>query len=192
IVFYAWVALIYFTFRRHFVLGWIGFCTFAALAYLWNTDRAWHLFAAPYLCFFTLGMAFYGIHAKRGWHFTAPLIAAALIFYGAFWATNSLAGHLTIAAAVLLFVLFLRGRLDWLGGRALGFVGLISYPLYLLHQHIGVSLIAHMNMLPWLNGWPAITLTALLCVALASAVHYAIELPAQNLLKRFGGRTRHT
>jgi len=191
VVFYAWVALIYFSFRRHFVILWIGFCTLAALAYLWNADRAWHIFAAPYLCFFTLGMAFYGIHAKRGLRFTAPLIAAALIFYIAFWTKNSLAGHLTIAAAVLLFVLFLRGWLHWLGGGPLGFIGLISYPLYLLHQHIGVSLIAHMNMVPWLNGWPAVAITALIAVALASAVHYGIELPVQNVSKRFGGRTHH-
>jgi peptidoglycan/LPS O-acetylase OafA/YrhL len=184
IIFYAWIAIIYFNFRRHFLVAWIVFCMATPLIALADWRIGSHFFAAPYLCFFTAGMAFYGVHAQRPLKFNAALFATAFVLYVGFWTKNSLSAHLVVAASVGLFVLFVSGRLNWLGGGVLGFVGLISYPLYLLHQYIGVSLIAAFNATPFLNGWPAVAMAAAIAIALAAAVHYAVELPSQKLVRR--------
>jgi len=184
IIFYAWIAIIYFGFRRYFLPAWITFCVAAALVALVDPPVASRFFAASYLCFFTAGMAFYGVYARRSPIFNAALFATALALYVGFWMKNSLSANLVIAADVGLFALFVGGRLNWLGGGVLGFVGLVSYPLYLLHQFIGVSLIAYLNTTPALNGWPAVAIAAAIVLALATGVHYAVELPSQKLVRR--------
>lgn len=184
IIFYVWIAIIYFGFRRYFLPAWIAFCVTASLVALVDHPTASHFFGVSYLCFFSAGMAFYGVYARRSFAFNATLFATALVLYIGFWSKNSLAGHLVVAGAVGLFVLFVSGRLNWLSGGVLGFVGLISYPLYLLHQFIGVSVIANLNATPALNGWPSVAIAAAVTLVLATAVHYAVELPSQKLVRQ--------
>jgi peptidoglycan/LPS O-acetylase OafA/YrhL len=194
ILFYIWVGLIYFYARRFFVPAWVGFCVFATLYTRFDSSGGFFYFGAPDLCYFTAGMAFYGVHARLPKSFVYTFFASAFVQYLFVWHGLPLSAHLLIAGAVGLFVLFVNGKLDWLGGGVLGFVGLISYPLYLLHQHLGVSLIAILDRTPWLNGWPAVAITIAAATAAAALTHYAVELPSQKFVRGLleGWRKRRT
>ncbi|WP_420853403.1 acyltransferase family protein [Sphingomonas panacisoli] len=63
----------------------------------------------------------------------------------------------------------LQGPLARLGPARLATLGLVTYPLYLLHQTVGAALIAAL-MATGLSGWAAIVLAALGVIALAFAV----------------------
>jgi peptidoglycan/LPS O-acetylase OafA/YrhL len=78
-------------------------------------------------------------------------------------------GPLAAAIGAALIFLFLAvawgSRLKWIFlGRGLGFFGMLSYPLYLIHENAGVSIIAQAGRLSWL---PSIALPflALACTA---------------------------
>ncbi len=184
VIFYFWIGLMFFGARRFFVPIWIAFCVAAAIYAHFDSDGGFFYFGAAYLCYFSAGMAFYGIHSGKPKRFVYPLFLAALLLYYHFWHWNPLSAHLLVAGAVALFALFVSGKLNWLGGGALGFVGLISYPLYLLHQHLGVSLIAIFNRNPVLQGLPSVAITLVLALVAATITHFAVELPSQKLVRK--------
>jgi peptidoglycan/LPS O-acetylase OafA/YrhL len=62
----------------------------------------------------------------------------------------------------------------WIGARRLGFVGLVTYPLYLIHQYVGAVLITALRRI----GVPshiAMVLAAITVLAIAAIVARAIE-----------------
>lgn len=194
LIFYGWVGLIYFNFRNRFVPAWICFCLLASLFSYFEPHYGRHIFAARYLCYFTAGIAFYSVYARHPIRHSAALFATALGLYLSFFNMHGLGEHLVVAAMVALFVLFVSGKLEWLGRGPLRFIGLVSYPLYLLHQYLGVSLIEILNKSPLLNGWPSIVLTSVAAIGAATVVHYAIELPSQTFVREAleGWRKRRT
>lgn len=183
LIFYFWAALIYFNFRNRFVATWILFCALASLATWLEPGHTRHIFAARYLCYFTAGMGFYSLHAKYHPARTGALFVTAAVLYCGFYFRHSFSEHLLVAFMVLLFSLFVAGKLEWLGRGPLAFIGLVSYPLYLLHQHLGVSLIEIFNRHPALNGWPSVAITSAAAVTAATLVHYTIELPSQKWVR---------
>lgn len=184
LIFYFWIALVFFTFRSRFLVAWIVFCALASLFNAFDSHYGRYLFAARYLCYFTAGMAFYSIHAKRPLSFTLSLFVTSFALYLAFFYNHSRNEHALVAGMVALFALFVNNKLHWLGRGPLAYVGLVSYPLYLLHNYIGVSLIGRFNRIDWLNGWPGVAATFLIMLAAAVCVHYAVELPSQTLVRR--------
>lgn len=184
LIFYFWIALVFFAFRSRFLAAWIVFCVLASLFSYFDSHHGRYLFAARYLCYFTAGMAFYSVHARRPLYFALALFVTAFALYLAFFYNHTLNEHLLVAAMVALFALFVGGKLQWLGRGPLAYIGLVSYPLYLLHNHIGVSLIGHLNRIGWLNGWPAVAATFAAVFAIAVCVHYAVELPSQKLVRK--------
>ncbi|HTO39705.1 MAG TPA: acyltransferase [Rhizomicrobium sp.] len=191
LVFYIWVGLIYFAFRtKYFALAWVVFCVCARIfAHRYGLVGQFYL-AAPFLCYFSTGMAFYCLYAKRPLHVSIIFFATAAYLYYRFWYSNPLEDHLLVALMVLAFALFVSGKLNLLGGGILGYVGLISYPFYLLHQNIGVSVIGRLNAVEWLNGWLAVGLTTALMLLAAICVHYLVELPPQKFTRRILKRQR--
>jgi peptidoglycan/LPS O-acetylase OafA/YrhL len=87
------------------------------------------------------------------------------------------------------FGLLASGRLAWLATRPLLYLGAISYSLYVVHQVIGFLVIRVANDLG-LGTDPAIALALGLSVALATALTYLVELPAQRWLRATLGRRR--
>ncbi|WIB44114.1 acyltransferase [Curtobacterium sp. MCLR17_058] len=80
--------------------------------------------------------------------------------------------------AVLLVTLTPVRRLSW---SWLTTVGALTYPLYLLHEHIGWKVIAHTQQYGWLV---AVLLATIVSIALAAGVHYGIERPFAPKLRR--------
>jgi peptidoglycan/LPS O-acetylase OafA/YrhL len=194
IIFYAWAGLIFFSNRKYFAPAWGIFCICARLVAHRFHHSGFLFFAAPALCYFSAGMGFYCVYAKRPLHMTCIFFAAAAFLYYRFYRRNPMEDHILVAMMMIAFALFVSGNIEWLGNRALRFIGLISYPLYLLHQAIGVSLIGRFDSADWLNGGPAVGLTLIIAVTMAIFVHYSIELPSQRLsapiLNRFSATSR--
>ncbi|MEU3494103.1 acyltransferase [Kitasatospora cineracea] len=91
-----------------------------------------------------------------------------------------------MTVAYLAMIALALGKLSWLRGRWLTVAGALTYPLYLLHEHIGwtaIRLLRH-HLAPW----PLVgALTAGMLLA-AWLVHRFVERPLSALLSR--GMTR--
>jgi peptidoglycan/LPS O-acetylase OafA/YrhL len=89
---------------------------------------------------------------------------------------------LSYSAALGLFGLCV-GR-HWLGGRALLFLGEISYSVYLLHP---IILWLLWSAWPGLQGWPRLIAACLASLVLAYASHRLVERPGIALARRIAG-----
>ena len=76
-----------------------------------------------------------------------------------------------------IYAALIAGRLGWLRHPVLIWLGAISYPLYLVHQHLGYAMIAKLEALgaaPWL----ALAATLMAALATAEAIHRWVEEPS--------------
>ncbi|MBA3895887.1 MAG: acyltransferase [Sphingomonadaceae bacterium] len=126
------------------------------------------------LPWFALGIAAYRVRAgQRQWFEQLPLVAVAFATVVLVDEAVTTAVFVALAAAMAAVA---AGRMDRLAVAPLLWLGAISYPLYLVHQYIGYSVIGRMEAL----GMPAgvATLAALVAaIALAAVLHHRIELP---------------
>ena len=93
-------------------------------------------------------------------------------------------GHLwlVVKLAALVF-LANRYRIPLLANRVFVFLGAVSYSFYLIHQNIGYIVIQAGYR--WgLSGNVAIVLATIVAIALASFLTFAIERPANRLIRR--------
>lgn len=74
-------------------------------------------------------------------------------------------------------------RVPWLSSRVLGFLGTISYPLYLLHHTIG-QIIIDRAARAGLGGNSCVAVAVVCAIALASLVTYLVERPALRAIKK--------
>lgn len=139
----------------------------APLAYLWNQSPSWMgNEIIPFLPAFLIGVGIY----KRHWPTVAMAIASLILL----WLLNVNPEALPISwpayavcAALLYSARWIDLRLAWLG--------VIAYPLYLLHQDIGLALLALIGDGPMQK--------ALVCAALiglALAVNRLVEYRFQR------------
>jgi peptidoglycan/LPS O-acetylase OafA/YrhL len=96
-------------------------------------------------------------------------------------------GHFAYAGLAAGFILVIRlatlGYGQWLNWAPLQFLGGISYVLYLVHQSAGYAVIRRLDAL----GLPPVatrSLTLALMLAVAVAIRYVVEKPAQRWLRR--------
>jgi peptidoglycan/LPS O-acetylase OafA/YrhL len=85
------------------------------------------------------------------------------------------------ALSVVLYALA-AGRLRWLNARPLLFLGAISYPLYLVHQHVGFVVLREFGQLGWDVHW-GILVATIVAIVLASILHSLVEMPAMNAIR---------
>jgi peptidoglycan/LPS O-acetylase OafA/YrhL len=156
------------------VVNWAPYFAAGICAYQMRTDGPTPARWALYLVSFVLALAYEVLPHLRPTRGGAPDPAFAAAFA---------VGH------ALLFVLFawisLR-RSSSKGSAIVIWAGLLTYPVYLLHQHIGYVLIEKMAPSGLALGWRA-ALTLALVVAAATAIVVWIERPLQRSLKRWLG-----
>jgi peptidoglycan/LPS O-acetylase OafA/YrhL len=157
--FYVWAALIYFLQRSQFTRNMFWFCVATSVMFtVAETFRIkplqsleFHVFFGRYAMMFAAGVIFYQLH-KRPADLVklAPYLAACVALELAEVALVPREHDEFIVTAVfklIFFLSFLGVALGWRAPPAvtldgLARIGLASYPLYLLHQNIGVTLIA--------------------------------------------------
>ncbi|MFI6002847.1 acyltransferase family protein [Streptomyces sp. NPDC051366] len=87
-----------------------------------------------------------------------------------------------ITAMYLLMGLIALGKLDWIQWRWLPVAGAISYPLYLVHQSLGVRVIWRWNE-QW-GAWPTLLGVIAGAVLIAWLLYRLVERPLVPLLRR--------
>jgi peptidoglycan/LPS O-acetylase OafA/YrhL len=167
-VFGAWVAV-------SLVTNWSVVSPFVP----WTARRVMMLDSMPW---FALGLMAYvtlrdgAIRPRHG--LVVALSIAAIAVYGDLVVSI---GAVVIAAAIFAAS---RERLPFLARPAIVFIGVISYPLYLVHENIGWLVIQAVES-AGAHPWAAIAVALAACVGLATLLHYAVEDPGSAALRRW-------
>lgn len=133
------------------------------------------------------GIMFYKIYKKEvGLHHHLIIIISNALVYFIF---KNLETNIVYAFLTLVFYLFVYGQLNFFHHKILSFLGAISYPLYLIHQSIGITLITYL-IKSGINHYFAVGGAITLSVILGTAVYYRFERP---VLAYLGSklRTKH-
>ncbi|GAA2881567.1 acyltransferase [Actinoplanes cyaneus] len=147
----------------------------------------------PYAPYFVAGIGFFLIHRfgsdLRHWGLVALSWGLGMYSLGARVAQTSRTEHrqLSLSVAMLivtaLFLMLTVVALRWtdrVRWRPLTTAGLLTYPFYLLHQHIGGTMIQHLHRLP-----PIVAVAAVIAIMLVVAwmLHRWIERPLARALR---------
>ncbi len=149
--------------NNSFILNQISFFVIGILAYrVWNGDRHWR-------------------EQLTCWGFTAFAVALA----------DPVHGIILFMILTGMFAALAKGQLRWLCHPVLLWLGAISYPLYLVHQNVGMTL---MIQLSHLGVPPAISLACAFAVAigLATLVSRCVERPALAAIRQWWRGQRRT
>ncbi|MET8149794.1 acyltransferase family protein [Actinoplanes sp. NPDC049668] len=180
------------TYRRvvFFCAAWM---TVAVLSPVLGSTLLNALAVPEYAAYFVAGILMYLVHRFGG----SPLLYAMIAFT---WIVNLHAvtrrvhklggdyptwpGVVIITAAYGIVLAIALGRLDRIRWRWLTTAGALTYPLYLLHQRIGYTVIRNVYLTFRPPAWLVLVATGVLMVALAWAVHRLVERPLAGYLRR--------
>jgi peptidoglycan/LPS O-acetylase OafA/YrhL len=180
--FYFWIGIVYFLARRHFVPVWCLLMVAVTAVREIHPFLVDGIFSATNLPFFTAGIGFFMLYRdKRLDRQSILLFVVSAVTYAVTWRHFPLVVHGYVAGIVVMFSLFVTGKLDWLRQDWLLFIGAISYPLYLLHQFIGVTMIVHGGARTVPTEIAIVLAVVAVVVALAWLVHKYVEVPIHEL-----------
>lgn len=202
--FYFWAGLLFFAFRKPGFLS--SFTVFLNAVLLLMVagmatsskallDFSQHVFAAAHLPWFGAGIAFFYLHLDRG-NMLARLLAvetlAVVIMQASLRdAVPEIPYYLAFYALFVLFV-FRRQWVRAFEWKPFGSAGEASYSLYLLHQNVGVTLIAVFGGVlgpPW--SALAVPVVATAMVLFSLLIYRKWELPAKRKVLELGRPVAH-
>ena len=135
------------------------------------------------LCFwqyFFAGILFYKLKTKEDtWGRHAGI---ALCFVVQNLISDNIISIICFAVCIVMFYLFIYGKLTWIAQKPLLFLGTISYSLYLVHQNIGYITIRYLDQLG-VSSWPRFIIPTLVAIGIATAMTYCVEKPAMKLIR---------
>jgi peptidoglycan/LPS O-acetylase OafA/YrhL len=138
------------------------------------------LLAVEYIPYFAIGIVSYRVwKGERRWVQQVPVLAMGLI---ATLIADPLGPAVAYCLITVIFWAIAEGKLKWLITGPLVWLGSISYPLYLVHQYIGWSVIDHAQRLG-LNVWAAIAIAIAVSLALANLIHLFVEVPGARIIR---------
>jgi peptidoglycan/LPS O-acetylase OafA/YrhL len=168
----------------------VAFCvlwtTASILAPMFASRFAGVVFQPAYSPYFIAGIAFYLMY-----RFGSNLLLVCIVLVSYILATHEILGdvqgqatiahnrlNLTVVYAVLalcfaLIGLVALGRLSWIRGRWTTVLGAITYPLYLIHQAIGFTVISRLDR--HLNRYVLLTGLILAMTAVAWLIYRVVE-----------------
>jgi peptidoglycan/LPS O-acetylase OafA/YrhL len=198
--FYFWAAVIYFLQRNQFTRNMFLFCVATSVMFIVaETFRIkplqsleFYILFGRYAMMFAAGVIFYQLHkCPADLVRLAPYLAACVVLeiLEVALVPREHDGVVVTATFKLIFFLsFLAVALGWRAPLAatidlLARIGLGSYPLYLLHQNIGVTLIAKSGGLG--NPLAIVAAFAAICIGMvfvSVCLHRLVEEPGKNLM----------
>jgi len=140
-----------------------------------------HLLVLPHIALFGAGMMLHRLDSEPATRRRSTVLWAACMAVVAWTAPLDALGVALAGSAAVWGVL--RGRLQVLAHPVLVFLGTISYPLYLLHENIGFTIIRAASR----HGVPTdldIALALAVMVGAAAACAYWIERPAMRWIRQ--------
>jgi peptidoglycan/LPS O-acetylase OafA/YrhL len=200
--FYFWACLLFFVFKEHrfltvfaiffnVVLALEAFGVLVSNRFIISASTA--LFAAPYLPWFGGGVAFFYLFHDRKNTLAGLLAIETLVMVGVRAITADVASEIPFDLAFYaLFFLFVfhRKRVHVFDWKPLALIGEASYSLYLLHQNVGVTLIALMGSLVGANSyqWSAfvVPLVMIVMILFSLFIYRHWEVPAKRKLLELG------
>lgn len=191
LAFYACVLALWMTTRLVRVERAITAWLLLKLAFtLWLPDlpeRLVMLLVLRYVCWFAIGMVAWQVWSgRRSWRDQAPLLALILLTV-----TISETWDVILFTALLMltFWAMIEGRLRWICVPPLIWVGQISYSLYLVHQHIGFTIMLRADAAGW---HPVIgyALAIAAAIGLGFAVNRYVERPCARYLTALWDRRK--
>jgi peptidoglycan/LPS O-acetylase OafA/YrhL len=184
IKFYALVAVAYVLLREKF---WIAIAGIAALGFAFFAfGITKQILLAPYGPFFLFGMAVWFWLFEKQRLPALVLALESLVLYAAYRHKFELPQvapwlpHLCLWLSVAALVALLATRRNTRIGP-LSAIGRISYSLYLIHQNIGVIIIASLTAIG-LSDIPAFLLATGICLTAAALMFRFVEQPAQRTI----------
>lgn len=193
LMFYSFVSVLYLTGRLRHVESWTAVWLGVIFAAHWLMRSGFTIpsmvrttLLLEYGHFFFTGVLFYRLKVC-GFSWVRCLLVATCVAAAA-WVRD--AAHMAaLLACAVVFVAFIKGWLGWLAVSPFLFLGEISYPLYLLHQHIGYAVIARLEK-AGLTGEGWLLVPAALILLLATGVNVWVEKPARLWLRQKWGARR--
>lgn len=190
--FYLWFGLLYFLNKKHVAKLWAYFTLagmaasgialvtshYAPISDVFQFLAGWVLIY-PYAVWFLVGITIYEWE-WRSWSQRALLLAPAGIgllisAYG-----NQMEA-LILLGCIIGSILVIPMRNLTIPGP-IRFIGLISYPLYLVHQNVGIIIIRELTTLdPYLR----IMIASAVVIAIAAVIHYGIEWRFRPSFRRY-------
>ncbi len=130
--------------------------------------------------FFFAGILFYRLKSKgeSGLRHTA----LALCFIVENLICDDAYTVLCFACCILLFYLFIYGKLNWIAQKPLIYLGTISYSLFLIHQNMGCVIIYYLFKIG-ANAWVRLLVPIAVSVMLASLLTFGVEKPVMNFIR---------
>jgi len=133
---------------------------------------------------FIAGIMFYRIFSREGsilknYALILVTFVTSLLVYTPQYGFKDMIIIITLCYSV--FLLFINGRLNFLKWRPLVFIGAISYPLYLIHQRIALTIQENYN---YTANYFLVALLILIFIAVAWIIHILVEKPGQKLAKK--------
>jgi peptidoglycan/LPS O-acetylase OafA/YrhL len=193
--FYLLIAIVYFTNKKHFFRNWMILVSVILiiyeiiLKYFHSAEILQKLvllvFFPNYIVLFTAGMFFFLVFSRR-----TPgliyIIALVLLLLSELYILNNLTASIYIGVFILMFVIFIyRGQwLKFLSNPVIVKIGIISYPLYLIHAHIGVYLMSVIFKITGIqNPYFLICVCTMALIGAAFLIHTYVERPSGIFLR---------
>ncbi len=142
------------------------------------THKYGHLFAA--------GISFYWLYS-RGFSRTPHDLCLLLIICASpaiQYVHSGQIGFLSVLASVILVAAATRHKLAWIINPVTLWLGSISYPLYLIHEHIGWHLLT-IQQSHDIDSTIALAVTLAILLAVATLLSKLIEKPGQRLIRNW-------
>ena len=162
---------------------WLALSAMQAIAQLEHMHFSYTLremLILRHIPFFALGILFYFRHVGRAVPRVDTPLGIACIAVA--WLGGGPTMLLVAAACTLVFVLFTQNRLGFLRTPALLWLAALSYPLYLVHNAIGLA-VMHALETHAIASWASVPMAMALAILLAYLLHHLVELPAMRAIR---------